>query len=362
MKFKISHFYAGILVKVVVRHRDIFLYVLISKMETIEQTSITANEPMNDLEGEKLHPASTSSVSTVVEIQGNQSLDLSKIQCADYSFSKIPEVSSIVTPQKILEHMTSHTDMVSDLKNQKVIVIENKEILLNSCERKSEYAGHRKKDPSNAYEQLDTVSSVNNEPCCTEGPDSNSDSQGVQLPTIGIIVVDDNEFNEQKCLIKTVSSCKIKDNDCLKKVSAKINMEPQILQIDNLSSGPQIESVQLNKLEGNFSVDGIDDTTVSLAADSKEPLVTSEVAQSVSDAVEISGRTVVSSVTAPTLPPSEIVHKVKKIKFLGKEVPIITQNNNGPCPLLAVLNALLLKVSAIVIWFLKLLCVHIQYS
>ena len=82
---------------------------------------------------------------------------------------------------------------------------------------------------------------------------------------------------------------------------------------------------------------------MSLAADDKEPLVTSEVTQSVSDAVEISGRTVVSSVTALALPPSEIVHKVKKIKFLGKEAPIITQNNNGPCPLLAVVNALLLK-------------------
>lgn len=43
------------------------------------------------------------------------------------------------------------------------------------------------------------------------------------------------------------------------------------------------------------------------------------------------------------LDPSEVVHKIKKIKWQDIEVPIITQNNNGPCPLLAIVNVMLLK-------------------
>ncbi|XP_066950433.1 ubiquitin carboxyl-terminal hydrolase MINDY-1-like isoform X1 [Macrobrachium rosenbergii] len=41
--------------------------------------------------------------------------------------------------------------------------------------------------------------------------------------------------------------------------------------------------------------------------------------------------------------PSSVVHKIKKIKWQDIEVPIITQNNNGPCPLLAIVNVMLLK-------------------
>lgn len=42
--------------------------------------------------------------------------------------------------------------------------------------------------------------------------------------------------------------------------------------------------------------------------------------------------------------PSDVVHKIKKIKWQDIEVPIITQNNNGPCPLLAIVNVMILKV------------------
>ncbi|KAK3102027.1 hypothetical protein FSP39_008212 [Pinctada imbricata] len=37
------------------------------------------------------------------------------------------------------------------------------------------------------------------------------------------------------------------------------------------------------------------------------------------------------------------VYQVKWINFKSKEVPIITQNENGPCPLLAIMNVLLVK-------------------
>ena len=36
-------------------------------------------------------------------------------------------------------------------------------------------------------------------------------------------------------------------------------------------------------------------------------------------------------------------HRVKVIKFRGRDVPIVMQNENGPCPLLALSNVLLLR-------------------
>lgn len=43
------------------------------------------------------------------------------------------------------------------------------------------------------------------------------------------------------------------------------------------------------------------------------------------------------------LDPDQVLHKMKRIKWQDIEVPIITQNNNGPCPLLAIVNVLILK-------------------
>ncbi|KAK9277291.1 hypothetical protein L1049_006831 [Liquidambar formosana] len=42
-------------------------------------------------------------------------------------------------------------------------------------------------------------------------------------------------------------------------------------------------------------------------------------------------------------PAKECVYRTKVIQFLGRTTPIILQNDNGPCPLLAICNVLLLK-------------------
>ncbi|KAK7307825.1 hypothetical protein VNO77_41231 [Canavalia gladiata] len=39
----------------------------------------------------------------------------------------------------------------------------------------------------------------------------------------------------------------------------------------------------------------------------------------------------------------ECLHKTKTIQFLGRTTPIVLQNDNGPCPLLAICNVLLLR-------------------
>ncbi|KAK6158090.1 hypothetical protein DH2020_005404 [Rehmannia glutinosa] len=41
----------------------------------------------------------------------------------------------------------------------------------------------------------------------------------------------------------------------------------------------------------------------------------------------------------------EMVHRTKVVQFLGRKTPIILQNDNGPCPLLAICNVLSLKNS-----------------
>ncbi|XP_027913998.1 ubiquitin carboxyl-terminal hydrolase MINDY-2 isoform X1 [Vigna unguiculata] len=45
----------------------------------------------------------------------------------------------------------------------------------------------------------------------------------------------------------------------------------------------------------------------------------------------------------PLQPVKECVHKTKTIQFLGRTTPIVLQNDNGPCPLLAICNVLLLR-------------------
>ncbi|KAL6603496.1 hypothetical protein ACP70R_043857 [Stipagrostis hirtigluma subsp. patula] len=41
--------------------------------------------------------------------------------------------------------------------------------------------------------------------------------------------------------------------------------------------------------------------------------------------------------------PPEVMHRTRAVDFLGRRTPILYQNDNGPCPLLAICNVLLLK-------------------
>uniref|UniRef100_A0A0E0LFK1 MINDY deubiquitinase domain-containing protein n=1 Tax=Oryza punctata TaxID=4537 RepID=A0A0E0LFK1_ORYPU len=45
----------------------------------------------------------------------------------------------------------------------------------------------------------------------------------------------------------------------------------------------------------------------------------------------------------PQLEPPEVMHKTRAVDFLGRRTPIVYQNDNGPCPLLAICNVMLLK-------------------
>ncbi|KAL0393454.1 UNVERIFIED_CONTAM: Ubiquitin carboxyl-terminal hydrolase MINDY-1 [Sesamum latifolium] len=54
----------------------------------------------------------------------------------------------------------------------------------------------------------------------------------------------------------------------------------------------------------------------------------------------------------------EMVHRTKVIQFLGRTTPIILQNDNGPCPLLAICNSLLSPTLARALWLCLL--VHVK--
>jgi len=45
----------------------------------------------------------------------------------------------------------------------------------------------------------------------------------------------------------------------------------------------------------------------------------------------------------PPAEPPEVMHRTRAVDFLGRRTPIVYQNDNGPCPLLAICNVLLLK-------------------
>jgi len=45
----------------------------------------------------------------------------------------------------------------------------------------------------------------------------------------------------------------------------------------------------------------------------------------------------------PAASPSSDIHALKEIQFEGRKTRIVTQNKNGPCPLLAIINVLLLR-------------------
>ena len=38
-----------------------------------------------------------------------------------------------------------------------------------------------------------------------------------------------------------------------------------------------------------------------------------------------------------------MTYKIKRIPFFGREVPVVLQNENGPCPMLGIANVLLLR-------------------
>lgn len=46
----------------------------------------------------------------------------------------------------------------------------------------------------------------------------------------------------------------------------------------------------------------------------------------------------------PAAAAKELVHKTKLIQFLGRTTPIVLQNDNGPCPLLAICNLFFLSL------------------
>ena len=172
-----------------------------------------------------------------------------------------------------------------------------------------------------------------------------------QLPSVGILI-EDNNLSESQKRGDTASNI---NRNSIRRLSAKLNMEALLSSDDT----PDLDNVVDKQIKCS---EEITNTTVTpsdkLLMDSFTATVASVNVGTTTIAATTNTTTVTTTTTTTTttantttsparvaLSPSEIVHKVKRIKFKGKEVPVITQNNNGPCPLLAILNALLLTVS-----------------
>uniref|UniRef100_A0A2P2I8Z7 Ubiquitin carboxyl-terminal hydrolase n=2 Tax=Hirondellea gigas TaxID=1518452 RepID=A0A2P2I8Z7_9CRUS len=222
-----------------------------------------------------------------------------------------------------------------------------------------------------------------------------SNTDGSELPSIGIMVID-GPNNTSRDSHEHSNDPKIKSkNDSIRKVSARLSMESfetkDLNNENNFNPETIKESIDTEQLTNAATASREYITTTSILSDTEVPnkeeveikvkaesiasSTTCELAkksenndpsnsqsegatalesQKICETIDTAslenqnecekiGATAVSATPSTQSSPSETIHKVKRIKFCGKDVPVITQNNNGPCPLLAILNALLLK-------------------
>ena len=162
---------------------------------------------------------------------------------------------------------------------------------------------------------------------------TSDDNDELGLPSLGIMVVDNNHKKESEINKKSlfdVASSSVQHSE--KNVSKELEKPDQ----------PSVRKKVPSDVSSNLPTQKYDREFHG------EPQLKEKDEDESHEAYQRrnAGRLTPSGSGSPSPPPSEVMHKVKKIKFRGKDVPIITQNNNGPCPLLAILNALLLKVSS----------------
>ena len=122
-----------------------------------------------------------------------------------------------------------------------------------------------------------------------------------------------------------------------------------ILKDDVAESSPQ-KTLSSNEEQNNTS-EGIPDSGSSAEDENKEDAV--PVAQDIRPSVQESELLVVDDDTqmgqtedTSTLTEPEIIqslYHIKWMKWKGLNTPVITQNENGPCPLIAIINALILQ-------------------
>ncbi|XP_046439683.1 titin-like isoform X1 [Daphnia pulex] len=143
-----------------------------------------------------------------------------------------------------------------------------------------------------------------------------------------------------------------------------IDMEPKDVipqpvavasEVDHVSQSAEINESSEIKVEESKSEEIVDvpmcdpiQEAVSLATiatvESASPVMNSDVqarSPTPPTALPISSSSPSSKVE--TTPPGDMLHHIKNIQFKDKNVGIVTQNENGPCPLVAIINVLLLR-------------------
>ncbi|KAL4225687.1 Ubiquitin carboxyl-terminal hydrolase MINDY-2 [Mactra antiquata] len=144
---------------------------------------------------------------------------------------------------------------------------------------------------------------------------TNEENTTVNKPD-GIKSSDSNEDDQDANMVR--DSMEEKSEQVTTKSNDEIDLD-NTEQVDNNEKSKDEKSVDLNSVPPAAPVD----------TDNNEASGGSEGAG--------------SSCGSKVLDNGESIHQIKWVYFKKKHVPIITQNENGPCPLLALINVLLLQ-------------------
>lgn len=288
---------------------------------------------------------------------------IAKVQVKSSSY-QLTESTVVESETKVLESSSAGEPSINQAGTaiyqvEDTQIVEDKRLVssdqVNNTNKSKPECPRRDGEGSDEYDSI----AVANATCLNEEIKTEI---SIELPSIGILVEDDNAG----ALSGGGNSSK-KDNTSIRKVSAKLSLESLHADVPKTELSDTIPPLTSTPEEVNLRDDS-DQETITKANESATPSAEVEAGSDVllEGAIAVEGSRKKSTSLSPTctalkLSPSDIEHKVKRIKFLGKEVPIITQNSNGPCPLLAILNALLLRVSLHVsitndidIWFCNL--------
>ena len=163
---------------------------------------------------------------------------------------------------------------------------------------------------------------------------SQSDSNPPLMPSIGIMILDD--MSPQTGEEVTPISAETNPGDVIKELSPTKKCEESELETSHHIIK---ESSPTKKCEESYlqTSTHIDDNNQEFFAD--ESLIKLS--------PTLSPKPTECSLQSPDDESSQKNFKIKVINFHNKEIPIVTQNENGPCPLLAIINALIIKVRQI---------------
>lgn len=193
---------------------------------------------------------------------------------------------------------------------------------------------HSKEQHDSAKSEVPAVTAVQEE--SSKEPESVSALRLEDTEREEVLSQENNELSHQDVESHAVLPVPDQISDDLKDVELKVNL-PQLDSQAASSAGSGVE--ERGDQEVATSVSG-EDSDVKKAADSN---CHSDETEPVAEATGEAGAVPDAANNENYVKDGESIHQIKWTYFNKKQVPIVTQNENGPCPLLALVNVLLLQ-------------------